>query len=1049
MFRKIAIPKKPAPAQGTPRLEPIAKRQPIKGHSRTFAFGYVLHKRDPEMKNTATLCHAFETTLILLLTFWAAPAHALEHTTGFEVDIRGWTVIKGTSQFNWARQTRGTHSGHTGPSGAHEGDYYLYLEASRNYPSRTAYLQSREFSGKIQTVSFHYHMYGAHMGSLALEGLDGNSWITLWATTGQQHPNHQAPWTREEVTLSGRTIQKIRFKGTTTNNPNGGQYRGDMAIDYITVTTDKIVTSDHWQKTESEDGLYYGPGNVGIGDKQPQADLSILGNLSRPLTGRVTAPANSSNAMGVGTRFTRELRVGDSIRLGDKVFVVSAITSDIMLTLNAAHPVGAHDATAYTDGDLLSVETGAEVNALLVDRSGNVGVGAANPAVKLDVAGGIRVGAETICDAAREGTIRYNDAGDEIEFCDGSAWGRVEGPAGEQGLKGEKGDKGDKGDKGERGLQGVKGDTGSKGIKGDRGPIGATGATGAVGKKGDAGPEGPQGPKGNTGPQGAKGNTGATGPQGSKGDTGPTGTQGPKGDKGDKGERGLQGVKGDTGPKGPKGDQGPIGATGATGAVGKKGDAGPEGPQGPKGNTGPQGAKGNTGATGPQGSKGDTGPTGTQGPKGDKGDKGERGLQGVKGDTGPKGPKGDQGPIGATGATGAVGKKGDTGPQGPKGDTGPRGTKGNTGATGPQGLKGNTGPTGAQGPKGDKGDKGDTGPQGIKGDQGSIGPQGSKGDSSWSTNSSGIFYNSAHSVGIGKLPNSNYKLDVGGTTRINDLKLDNKTTCGKLYTDASGNVRCGTDANSGDITKVTAGTGLSGGGSAGDVTLNVDTSRIQQRVNGSCPAGQSIRVISSAGTVTCEQDNDSGDITAVTAGTGLSGGGNAGAVTLNVNTNQIQRRVNSGCPAGQSIRVISESGGVTCETDNDSGDITGVAAGTGLSGGGSAGYVTLSVNTSQIQRRVSRSCSVGQSIREIRADGSVVCGNVRNITCKRSGWSNWDNGIGVNCGEGYLAGIRSYHHDHYEDRRFEYKCCFPEGTNPNTMTTCSAGHNTSCTPSGW
>ena len=166
--------------------------------------------------------------LAVLLGLVALPAHAAEHTTGFEVDIRGWTVIKGTSQFNWARQTRGTHSGHTGPSGAHEGDYYLYLEASRNYPSRTAYLQSREFSGKIQTVSFHYHMYGAHMGSLALEGLDGNSWITLWATTGQQHPNHQAPWTREEVTLSGRTIQKIRFKGTTTDNPNGGQYRGDM-----------------------------------------------------------------------------------------------------------------------------------------------------------------------------------------------------------------------------------------------------------------------------------------------------------------------------------------------------------------------------------------------------------------------------------------------------------------------------------------------------------------------------------------------------------------------------------------------------------------------------------------------------------------------------------------------------------------------------------------------------------------------------------------------------------------------------------------------------
>nr|VFK78043.1 MAG: Collagen triple helix repeat-containing protein [Candidatus Kentron sp. SD] len=469
--------------------------------------------------------------LAVLLGLVALPAHAAEHTTGFEVDIRGWTVIKGTSQFNWARQTRGTHSGHTGPSGAHEGDYYLYLEASRNYPSRTAYLQSREFSGKIQTVSFHYHMYGAHMGSLALEGLDGNSWITLWATTGQQHPNHQAPWTRQEVTLSGRSIQKIRFKGTTTDNANGGQYRGDMAIDYVVVTTDGIVTSDHWQKTESEDGLYYGPGNVGIGDKQPQADLSILGNLSKPLTGHVGVPKGSPHVTGVNTRFTEELRVGDSIRLGDKVFVVAGISSDIALILNAAHPVGVFNATAYTDGDLLSVQTGAEVDALLVDKSGNVGVGAAKPAVKLDVAGGIRVGGETVCDAGRAGTIRYNDAGDEVEFCDGSAWSRVEGP---------KGDKGDKGDKGERGFQGVKGDTGPKGPKGDQGPIGATGATGAVGKKGDTGPEGPQGPKGNTGPQGAKGDTGATGPQGSKGDTGSTGAQGLKGDKGDKGEPGAK-----------------------------------------------------------------------------------------------------------------------------------------------------------------------------------------------------------------------------------------------------------------------------------------------------------------------------------------------------------------------------------------------------------------------------------------------------------------------------------------------------------------------------
>jgi hypothetical protein len=62
-----------------------------------------------------------------------------------------------------------------------------------------------------------------------------------------------------------------------------------------------------------------------------------------------------------------------------------------------------------------------------------------------------------------------------------------------------------------------------------------------------------------------------------------------------------------------------------------------------------------------------------------------------------------------------------------------------------------------------------------------------------------------------------------------------------------------------------------------------------------------------------------GDITGVTAGTGLSGGGLSGNVTLNANTTYLQRRVSSSCPAGESIRVISSTGGVTCETDDTGG----------------------------------------------------------------------------------------------------------------------------------
>ena len=55
--------------------------------------------------------------------------------------------------------------------------------------------------------------------------------------------------------------------------------------------------------------------------------------------------------------------------------------------------------------------------------------------------------------------------------------------------------------------------------------------------------------------------------------------------------------------------------------------------------------------------------------------------------------------------------------------------------------------------------------------------------------------------------------------------------------------------------------------------------------------------------------------------------------------------VDAHCPAGSSIRSISPDGAVACETISDSGgDITSVTAGAGLVGGGASGDLTLSVN---------------------------------------------------------------------------------------------------------
>ncbi len=145
-----------------------------------------------------------------------------------------------------------------------------------------------------------------------------------------------------------------------------------------------------------------------------------------------------------------------------------------------------------------------------------------------------------------------------------------------------------------------------------------------------------------------------------------------------------------------------------------------------------------------------------------------------------------------------------------------------------------------------------------------------------------------------------------------------------------------------DDTTYTAGTGLDLTGTQFGITA-------AYRLPQSCADGQIAEWNSATGTWTCGNDDTGsgggGDITAVGAGIGLEGGGATGAVTLTLAT---AYRLPQGCGAGAIAEWNAATGQWNCGTDDvgsggGGGDITGVYPGTGLSGGGSSGEVTLTV----------------------------------------------------------------------------------------------------------
>ncbi|XP_048584089.1 MAM and LDL-receptor class A domain-containing protein 1 isoform X2 [Nematostella vectensis] len=158
--------------------------------------------------------------------FTTMPPPSSEFSCNFDSGSCGFIQVPNDEDnLDWISLNKATPSGDTGPNADHTtgAGNYMFVEASGGRKGSFATMKKTVILSGRSCLTFFYHMYGHHMGTLQVF-VRGNK---VFEKTGDQGK----VWHKAELKLQGTGMSELEFRGIVS-----GHFQSDMAIDDVSMS---------------------------------------------------------------------------------------------------------------------------------------------------------------------------------------------------------------------------------------------------------------------------------------------------------------------------------------------------------------------------------------------------------------------------------------------------------------------------------------------------------------------------------------------------------------------------------------------------------------------------------------------------------------------------------------------------------------------------------------------------------------------------------------------------------------------------------------------